>query len=471
MKSCLGRFSLRVATLGVAALALSASAAQSQLVQVPQSRAEVTQSYAPLVKKASPAVVNVYGARKERERNPLMDDPFFREFFGGRGVPQERMERSVGSGVIVAQVGTVVTNNHVIENMTELKVSLSDRREFDAEVLLRDPKTDLAVLKIKGAGPFPTLEVGDSDALQVGDLALAIGNPFGVGQTVTQGIISALARTQVDTADYQFFIQTDAAINPGNSGGALIDMQGRLIGINSAIYSKSGGSHGIGFAVPSNMVKVVVASAQSGGKQVTRPWYGARMQQVTAEIAETMSMSRPAGALVSSVVPNGPAAASGLKAGDVITEVDGIAVDDPDSFGFRFATKPVGGNASITILRAGRKLVLPTRLMAAPEVPARDLVKVGGRTPFAGLSVINISPAVQDELSLHGHSEGVVVSEVANGSAAQEFGFQKGDVILSLNNVKIGSTKTFDEQIKSRNWGWRLSINRGGQVMNAVVGG
>ena len=231
--------------------------------QAPQNRAELQFSLAPIVKQAAPAVVSVYAARVERRQsNPLAEDPFFRRFFGGDfGVPQERVQRSLGSGVIVEPSGVVVTNNHVVENMTELKVQLSDRREMEAEILLRDPRTDLAVLKLKGSGPFPVMPIGDSDALEVGDFVIAIGNPFGVGQTVTQGIVSALARSKVGIGDYQFFIQTDAAINPGNSGGALVDMGGRLVGINTAIFSRSGGSMGIGFAVPAVMVKVVVQSA------------------------------------------------------------------------------------------------------------------------------------------------------------------------------------------------------------------
>jgi hypothetical protein len=227
----------------------------------------------------TPAVVNVYASRVERRQaNPLFDDPFFQRFFGQR--PGGQTSRSLGSGVIVEASGLVVTNNHVIEGMTNVKVALADRREFDAEIVLRDPRTDLAVLRIKGGKDFTAIELGDSDALEIGDIVLAIGNPFGVGQTVTQGIVSALARTQTGISDYGFFIQTDAAINPGNSGGALVDMSGRIIGVNSAIYSRSGGSVGIGFAIPANMVRVVVANARGGRALVRRPWLGAGLQAV-----------------------------------------------------------------------------------------------------------------------------------------------------------------------------------------------
>ena len=461
---------MRPTFLIAAAMAAILSTAPARAQAVPQSRAEVGMSFSPVVKKAGPAVVNVYGERREQVRNPLFDDPVFREFFGGRGVPQERMQRSVGSGVIVGGDGIVVTNYHVIEGMSGLKVSLADKREFDADVLLRDPKTDLAVLRIKAKETFPTLELGNSDELEVGDLVLAIGNPFGVGQTVTQGIVSALARTHVDVADYQFFIQTDAAINPGNSGGALVDVRGRLVGINSAIYSKSGGSHGIGFAIPVNMVRVVLDSAKAGGKQVMRPWYGARMQAVTPDIAESIGLQRPAGALVASVVPDGPAAVSGLKPGDVIVAVDGVEIGDPEAFGFRFATKPIGGNTTITILRGGRRLALPTRLVAAPETRPRDPVRITGRTPFAGITALNLSPAVADELSLGNETEGVAIAEVADGSTAQQLGFQKGDILLTINGTKLTSTKVFEDLSKARG-SWRLSLKRDGQVISTTFAG
>src|ERR1700677_3001499 len=264
-------------TFAVAIVALSAliPIASAQERRLPSSVAELQLSFAPVVKRAAPAVVNVYAARVVENRNPFMNDPLFRQFFGA--VPREQVLRSLGSGVIVDPSGLVVTNYHVIEGASEVKVALSDKREFDAEIVLKDEHSDLTVLRLKGVNErFPVLEFADSDALQVGDVVLAIGDPFGVGQTVTHGIVSAVARTQVGVSDYQFFIQTDAAINPGNSGGALVDMNGRLVGINSAIYSRSGGSQGIGFAIPSNMVRVVVASAKGGSAAVKRPWLGAK---------------------------------------------------------------------------------------------------------------------------------------------------------------------------------------------------
>ncbi|MCQ3943433.1 MAG: serine protease, partial [Alphaproteobacteria bacterium] len=285
--------------------------ASAQERRAPANAAELTMSYAPIVKRVAPAVVNVYAARVVENRNPLLDDPIFRRFFG-QGIPREQVSRSLGSGVIVDAAGLVMTNNHVIEGATEIKVSLADKREFEAEIVLKDPRTDLAVLRIKDSGErFPALTFADSDDVQVGDIVLAVGNPFGVGQTVTHGIVSAVARTQVGITDYQFFIQTDAAINPGNSGGALVDSGGRLVGINTAIFSRSGGSQGIGFAIPSNMVNVVAASARSGGSAVQRPWRGAKLQLVTPDIAESLGIKRPHGALVAGISANGPAARAG----------------------------------------------------------------------------------------------------------------------------------------------------------------
>ncbi|GGC57939.1 Do family serine endopeptidase [Chelatococcus reniformis] len=457
--------------LFVAALALPASAQERA---TPQSRSEIQLSFSPVVKQVAPAVVNVYGARVERrQQNPFFDDPFFRRFFGGDfGVPQERVQRSLGSGVIVDPSGIIVTNHHVIENMTEVKIALADKREFDVEILLRDPRTDLAVLRIKGThAPLPVMAIGNSDTLEVGDLVLAIGNPFGVGQTVTQGIVSALARTQVGIGDYQFFIQTDAAINPGNSGGALVDMQGRLVGINSAIFSRSGGSVGIGFAIPAAMVRIVVESARSGGKSVRRPYFGAKLQVVSADIAESMGLDRPTGALVAGVFEAGPAVEAGLKRGDLILAVDGQTIEDPDAFGYRLATKPLGGTAALTVQRGTQKLTLTVKLSPAPETRPREAVKLPARSPFAGATASNLSPAVAEELSLEVASEGVVLSEVPEDTDAARVGLRKGDVILAVNGETIKSSKDLDRALNQRARFWEITINRAGQVFTAVLNG
>lgn len=367
--------------------------------------------------------------------------------------------------------GLVVTNHHVIEGMTNVKVALGDKREIPAIVLLRDPRTDLAVLKLAEGGGFPVMELGDSDAVEVGDLGPAIGNPFAVGQTVTQGIVSALARTQVGISDYGFFIQTDAAINPGNSGGPLVDMNARMIGVNSAIFSKSGGSVGIGFAIPVNMVKIVVAAAKGGGKQVRRPWLGATLQTLSQEIADSLALDRPTGALVADLEPNGPAAEAGLKRGDVIVSVDGQATDDPEGVGYRLATKPLGGVTSLGVLRRGKKIVSPMKLVAAPEIPPRDTIKIKGSSPFAGATVANISPAVIEELSLQGISSGVVAMEITNGSLAQQLNLQKNDVIISVNEKKISMTRDLEQIASSKSYYWKITVWRAGQVFTTVVGG
>src|SRR3954462_6883116 len=378
------------------------SAALAQERRVPASPNEVRLSYAPIVQRVVPAVVNVYAGPMVANRNPLLDDPIFRRFFGVPGAPGggEQMQRSLGSGVLVDAAGMVVTNNHVIEGATEVKVSLSDKREFEAEVVLKDTRSDLAVLRLKAPGErFPAIEFADSDALLVGDVVLAIGNPFAVGQTVTHGIVSAVARTQVGISDYQFFIQTDAAINPGNSGGALVDMSGKLVGINTAIFSRSGGSQGIGFAIPANMVKVVVASARTGGSAVKRPWLGAKLQAVTPEIAESLGLKRPSGALIATVTQGSAAARGGLRTGDLIISIDGQAVDDSNAFDYRFATKALGGTAKLGVVRGGRETTANVTLETAPE-SAHDELVIGARSPFTGVKVSSISPALADELRL-----------------------------------------------------------------------
>jgi len=460
------------AILAVATVAatLTVTPGWAQDRRVPASAGELRMSYAPVVKRVTPAVVNVYAAKTARYNNPLFDDPIFRRFFGGGQLPPQQ-QRSLGSGVIVDPSGLVVTNYHVIDGADEVKVSLADKREFEAEIVLKDQRTDMAVLRIKDRNErFAALELGNSDDLEVGDVVLAIGNPFGVGQTVTHGIVSALARTQVGITDYQFFIQTDAAINPGNSGGALVDMAGKLVGINTAIFSRSGGSQGIGFAIPVNMVRVVVASARSGGSAVQRPWLGASLQAVTSDIADSLGLKRPTGALVSSVSNGSPAAKAGLKAGDLITAVDGQPVDDPNAFGYRFGTKPVGGTAQLTVLRRGRELVMSVALQVAPEGDADEVV-VKARSPFQGATFVNIGPALADRLHLSPSAEGVAVTNVPDGSVAAQYGFQPGDVIVAVNGTRIARTRDLERVAGTPSRLWRVTIERGGQQISAVFGG
>jgi Do/DeqQ family serine protease len=461
--------------IAVGSVPFAASAQERSLERrVPSSPNELRLSYAPVVQRAAPAVVNVYAARMATVRNPLFDDPIFRRFFGvpgGPGGPGEQVQRSLGSGVIVDPSGLVVTNHHVIEGADQVKVSLADKRELEAEIVLKDSRSDLAVLRIKAQSErFPALEFADSDALQVGDLVLAIGNPFAVGQTVTHGIVSAVARTQVGITDYQFFIQTDAAINPGNSGGALVDLGGRLVGINTAIFSRSGGSQGIGFAIPANMVKVVVASAKSGVSTVRRPWLGARLQAVTPEIAESLGLKRPVGALIASVAPGSPAARAGLKTSDLIVAIDGLVVEDHNAFDYRFATKVIGGNARVGIVRAGKEITVTVALEAVPETPHDELF-IASASPFQGAKVSNLSPALADDLRLDPSTQGVVIVEIANGSPAHNLGFRRGDLVVTVNNAKIAKTRDLERVAGQQSRRWSITILRGGQQMSVELRG
>ena len=457
--------------LGLPLVALAAPAPAEER-QVPMAKGDVVLSFAPVVKRVAPAVVNVYASRVEkRPRNSLLDDPIFRQFFGGHDRPGNPSAQSLGSGVIVDGSGLVITNYHVIDGMTDVRVALSDKHEYPADIVLRDERTDLAVLRLKGAKDLPVMDLGDSDGLEVGDIVLAVGDPYGVGQTVTQGIVSGLARSQIGKSAYQYFVQTDAAINPGNSGGALVDVKGRLIGINSAIYSQSGGSVGIGFAIPVNMVKSVITAAQAGAARVRRPWLGASLQGITRDMGEALGLDRPSGILVSDFVDGSPAEAAGLKRGDVITAVDGAAVDDPDAFGYRIATKPLGGTVDLTLRRGPQTQHVAMKLIAAPETPSRDPVTLDNESPFSGATVVNYSPAVADDLQLNGVRQGVVVTAVGDNSNAAMTGIQKGDVILGLGRAKVTTTRQFEKATSVHQDFWHVTIDRAGQIIDSELGG
>lgn len=441
---------------------------------VPSSAEAITLSFAPLVKQAAPAVVNIFTRKAvTRQASPLFDDPFFRRFFGD-SFPQrrrERVENSLGSGVIIQPDGLIVTNFHVIAGADEIKVVLADRREFTAAVLREDERSDLAVLKIEpGGAEFPHIEIGDSDELEVGDLVIAIGNPFGVGQTVTSGIVSGLARTKVGITDFNFFIQTDAAINPGNSGGALLRMDGKLAGVNTAIFSRSGGSQGIGFAVPANMVRTVIAGAGVAGR-LMRPWLGADMQDVTAEIAEAIGLPRPTGALVAELYPDGPARRSGLRVGDIIVGIDGQRVDDMESLAFRVATGEIGASADLSVMRPNGDVRIRLPLEAPPEIPPRNETQMTGSQPMAGATVVNLSPAVAVERGFSRLATGVVIIDVARGSPAARLGFRTDDIVLRVNDTEIGSVATLLSAVEQRPDAWRLAISRGGQRLTVTVSG
>ncbi|HSR70776.1 MAG TPA: Do family serine endopeptidase, partial [Kiloniellales bacterium] len=418
----------------------------------------------------APAVVNIFSKKVVRQRglSPLFSDPFFRRFFGdefgGFGVPRERVQSSLGSGVIVSEDGLIVTNHHVIGEADEITVVLSDRREFPAELVLDDERTDLAVLRVDPGGkPLPHVEFRDSDEVEVGDLVLAVGNPFGVGQTVTSGIVSALARTQVGISDYSFFIQTDAAINPGNSGGALVTLDGKLLGINTAIYSKNGGSVGIGFAIPSNMVRTVVSAARRGGKLV-RGWTGLVGQDVTPDLAEGLGLDRPGGVIVNRIYPGGPADRAGLRQADVILEVEGFRVEDVKALRFRIATRELGQGVQLTVLRGGERIALEFPVEAAPESPPRDVTPLEGTHPLAGAVVANLSPALSEELELPGRWDGVILLDTVRGSPARRLGFRPGDILLSVNDYEVGEVDGLVRELEQRAVRWRIAFRRDGEV-------
>lgn len=464
--------------LAVAALVLPLAAAPSGAgaQQVPISREQISLTFSPVVKRAAPAVVNIYTKRIVKTAvSPLFADPFFRRFFGDNlppGATQDRVQRSLGSGVVVAADGTVITNHHVIKDADEVTVVLADRREFEARIVGSDERSDLAVLKIEApkGEALPVLPLGDSDAIEVGDLVLAIGNPFGVGQTVTSGIVSALARTNVGITDYRSFIQTDAAINPGNSGGALVDMNGRLIGINSAIFSKDGGSNGIGFAIPTALVKSVLTSIAQTGK-VVRPWLGAAGQPVTVELAQALRLQRPIGVLINNLAKDGPAAKAGLRTGDVITHVNGREVDDAEGLRFRLATLAPGADAVLTVVRDGAEQNITVRLIVPPEVPARDTTDIGGTNPFTGATIANLNPALAEETGMSGASAGVVVLRIKRGSIAHRLQFQPGDIILKLNDRPVATVAEAKALLAGSRDVWRVTINRDGETLSLQVGG
>jgi Do/DeqQ family serine protease len=472
----LNSFPQRRLCAGLAAAALAAAVvlvppAVAQRAGPPPSREAAQYSFSTVVKKAAPAVVNVYVRGRARVETPWEQE--FRRFFGERfGAPQERLLSSLGSGVIVSPRGVIVTNAHVVKvgAAAEVRIALADRREFDAKVLLADEKSDIAVLRIEGGdGRFPYLEFADSDAVEVGDLVLAIGNPFGVGQTVTSGIVSAVGRTQVGKSDAQVFIQTDAAINPGNSGGGLVDMSGRVLGINTAIYSSSGGSHGIGFAIPSNLVKLIVDNAVAGRK-LERPWLGAKLAAVTRELADGLKLGRVAGALVARVYDRGPAAEAGIQAGDVIVGVDGHEVDDERGVIYRLTTRGIGNRAKLELVRDGRRLIADVALRAAPKAGRDDVRNLSGAHPFDGARVANMVPGIVDELGIE-EQEGVVVLSTRPGSTAARLGLQPGDVIVQVGRAKIGSVADLEAHIGQRQRVWQVVLRRGEQLLQFQISG
>jgi Do/DeqQ family serine protease len=418
--------------------ALVATAPPAAAEVVPQSAEQISLTFAPVVRSVAPAVVNIY-TRTATSRSPLEDffaDPFFGRFFedfGGLRRPRQRAQTSLGSGVIIEASGLIVTNHHVVDGAEEVMVVLFDRREFPAEVIGADPPSDLALLRIDpGDEALPAVAMGDSDALEVGDLVLAIGNPFGIGQTVTSGIVSALARTAPTLEGDLSFIQTDAAINPGNSGGALVTADGRLAGINTAIFTRGGGSIGIGFAIPVNLVKALVRSVEDGEERLARAWLGASVEAVDGELARTLGLRRPAGVLVNQVHERGPAARAGLEPGDVILAVGGVEVFDERGLNFRLALGTPGESTEVEVWRRGERQRLALPLELPPYQPPPEVTRLGGAHGLAGATVANLSPGFNRELEMDPLRRGVVVLRVERGSAAARLGLRRGDVISGV---------------------------------------
>jgi Do/DeqQ family serine protease len=443
---------------------------------VPESQAGMQQSFAPIVKRTAPAVVNVFSSVNVTRTNCPYSDPFWAAFYCGRNVQtrNEKVDNSLGSGVIVGSDGIIVTNNHVVEGGDEYRVVLNDRREFPAELVMKDERTDLAVLRIDTKGQsLPMLSFADTRNVQVGDLVLAIGNPFGVGQTVTSGIVSALARTDVGVSDYSSFIQTDASINPGNSGGALVDMQGRLVGVNSMIFSKGGGSNGIGFAIPSEMVKRVVDAAVHGGTLV-RPWLGAKGEAIDSKKALALGLDRPRGVLISDIYAGGPADKAGLKEGDVVLTVDGREVFDDRGMKFIAATKAEGETAALSILRNGQPRTVNVRMSAPPGAAKPDLTAIQGNNPFNGAQVVDLSPALAEEIGLDPFKskDGVLIYSLAPRTFAYRY-FQPGDIVREINGATIRTKKDFESAVKAaeKTGEWRLATERNGRRIEQAFRG
>ncbi len=470
---------MRIVVLIISLLVAQPDTLFAQQRQVPQSRAEVQLSFAPLVEQVRPAVVNIYTKRivTQRQVTPLFNDPFFRRFFGDLGgmrlgKPRREQQNSLGSGVIVRPDGMIVTNQHVIEGADKIIVVLADKREFEATLVISDDQTDLAVLRIEpGAERLPSLSLRDSDELKVGDLVLAIGNPFGVGQTVTSGIVSALARSIGSGAELKSFIQTDAAINPGNSGGALVSMDGRLVGVNTAIFSNSGGSHGIGFAIPSNMVRAVLGGLTADGKLI-RPWLGAMGQMVTPDIAQSLNMPRPVGVIVSEVHPKGSAGRAGVRPGDVIMAINGHEVQSPDDMDYRIATLPVGDQAALRIRRGSDIHPLTIDLQAAPADPPANETELDGRNPLSGAVVANMSPAFANTHAINPFVDGVVILKMRRASTADRLDFRPGDLVRAINGLQIRRVADVVAAVRNIEASeWRVRIERAGKSLDLVFRG
>ncbi len=451
----------------LSALFIACASFAAAETRVPQSQAEISLGFAPVVKQASPAVVNIYAKIIRQGRaNTLFSDPFFQDFFGrGFSEPRHRVQNSLGSGVILSDDGYVVSNYHVVGTATEIRVVTTDRREYSAQVVLGDKESDIAILRLEDATDLPYLQMRDSDQVEVGELALAIGNPFGVGQTVSSGIISGLARTGTATGNARgYFIQTDAAINPGNSGGALIDVNGDLIGINTSILTRSGGSNGIGFAIPANLVAEFLRQAQSGNDSFVSPWAGMAGQHMSADIAESLGLVIPQGVVISDLHALSPLAEAGLRVGDVVTHVDGDEVNSPAEMKFRMSVAGVGGTSVLTLLRGDSSTEIEIALIKAPETPSADQTTLGDQTVMPGLEVSRINPAVISRMGLLLSQTGVVV--VNAGPYGGRSGLRTGDVVNSVNGQKIHHPDDLVGALTDPGRRLQFDILRGGRTVS-----
>ena len=431
--------------------------------RVPTSQAEISLGFAPLVREAAPAVVNIYARIvTQGSSTPFRGDPFFEEFFRGFGQSRPRVQNSLGSGVILSDDGIVVSNYHVVGQATDIRVVLNDRREFNAQVLLADKEADIAILKLDGVEDLPSLDLRDSDQVEVGELVLAIGNPFGVGQTVSSGIVSGLARSGTATGNARgYFIQTDAPINPGNSGGALIDVNGDLIGINTSILTRSGGSNGIGFAIPANLVREFVHQAREGKTRFERPWAGAIGQNVDGDLAASLGLDVPEGILLADLHGSSPLAEAGLQVGDVITEVDGRAVNSGQEMLFRMSVKGIGETAQVVAWQGGEERVFDVLMMVPPEDPPRAAVVLDDKTVLPDLQVARANPAVIAENGLALNTEGVVVTDP--GPAGLRAGLRPGDVLLAINRDDVDSPGDVARMLADPGRRLLIELNRDGR--------
>ncbi len=435
--------------------------------RVPQSQAEISLGFAPVVKQAAPAVVNIYAKIVRQGRaNPFFSDPFFQEFFGENfGAPRPRVQNSLGSGVILSGDGYVVSNYHVVGTATEIRVVTTDRREFSAQVVLGDKESDIAILRLEEAGDLPHLKLRDSDHVEVGELALAIGNPFGVGQTVSSGIISGLARTGTATGNARgYFIQTDAAINPGNSGGALIDVNGDLIGINTSILTRSGGSNGIGFAIPANLVAEFLRQARAGNEAFVSPWAGMAGQHMSADIAESLGLVIPQGVVISDLHALSPLAEAGLRVGDVVTHVDGDEVNSPAEMKFRMSVAGVGGSSILTRMRGETREDVEVALIKAPDTPAAEETTLDENTVMPELTVARVNPAIITRLGLALSQSGVVV--VDPGRYGGRAGLRVGDVLNVINGDDMERPADVVKALTDPGRRLNMSVLRGGRSVS-----